>query len=41
MSPDEWRMFVFGVIGSTAVEIANVVRVYEAGKQVTTCKSRT
>lgn len=32
MSPEEWRMFLFGLVGSLAVEIANVVRIYEAGK---------
>lgn len=32
MSPEEWRMFLFGLIGSLTVEVANVVRVYEASR---------
>jgi hypothetical protein len=32
MSPEEWRMFLFGLVGSLAVEVANIVRLYEAGK---------
>jgi len=31
MSP-ELRVFLFGLLGSLAVEVANIVRVYEAGK---------
>lgn len=30
--PPELRIFLFGLLGSLAVELANVVRVYEAGK---------
>jgi hypothetical protein len=32
MSPEEWRMFLFGLIDSFAVEVANVVRISDAGK---------
>ena len=32
MSPEEWRMFLFGLVGSLTIEVANIVRVYDAGQ---------